>query len=67
MAVTFQVDDVSPAEKPLPTLPLRERLGDVLALGGDPEVATVDLGSVHPLMGSRALGLRESPTADLVA
>jgi hypothetical protein len=52
MATTFAVDDVTPATERLPTQALRELAGDVLALGGDPEVPVIDHEGVHPLLAA---------------
>jgi hypothetical protein len=52
MAITFAVDDVIPATAGRPTQTLRELAGDVLALGGDPEVRVIDHEGVHPLLAA---------------
>ncbi|GAA3431130.1 DUF4419 domain-containing protein [Kutzneria kofuensis] len=51
---TFRVDDVTPAAAPLPTRPLAEVYGDVLALGGDPDTPLIEPDGVHPLLGAVA-------------
>lgn len=52
MSVTFRVDDVARAPEPLPTRRLGDAVGEVLALGGDPELSVVDHGPTHALLGA---------------
>lgn len=52
MSVQFTVDDVEPAEDPLPTRSLESALGEVLAFGGDAELRVADHGPTHALLGA---------------
>ncbi|EYF06958.1 DUF4419 domain-containing protein [Chondromyces apiculatus] len=52
MTITFALDDVTRATEPLPTRRLGDALGEVLALGGDPELPVVDHGHTHALLGA---------------
>jgi hypothetical protein len=52
MAATFKVDDVVRAAVPLPARRLADALGEVLALGGDPNAQVVEHGPAHPLLGA---------------
>ena len=53
---SFRVDDVRTAIEPLPTRPLAEvqaeLLGEVLALGGDPDTPVIEPNAVHPLLAA---------------
>ena len=49
---TFRVDHVEPAIERLPTTPLRDRLPDALAIGGDPATPVIDHGASHPLLAA---------------
>lgn len=53
--VTFTVDDVTPAARPLPTQPLFDLSPDALVFGGDPGTRVVEPNGVHPLL--HAIGL----------
>jgi hypothetical protein len=52
MAITFRVDDVTPAETAPPTLALGEHLGAALAIGGDAGLRVLDAHGVHPLLAA---------------
>lgn len=52
MSHTFAVDDVAPAKKRLPTRRLGDRFTGTLAIGGDPELATIEIEGIHPLMAA---------------
>ncbi len=52
MAVTFPVDDVTPAGDALATRRFADVVGDVLAFGGDGERRVVAHGPAHPLLGA---------------
>ena len=57
--VTFSVDDVTPADAPLPTRPLGELFADALAVGGDPVLPVLDPDGVHPLLSAVARAFAE--------
>ncbi|WP_412543092.1 DUF4419 domain-containing protein [Longispora sp. K20-0274] len=48
----FQVDDVTPAASPLPTVPLRSVSPGALAVGGDPDRRVLVPSGVHPLLAA---------------
>jgi hypothetical protein len=50
--VTFAVDDVTPADAPLPTQPLAELYPDAIAVGGDPALPVLADTGVHPLLSA---------------
>ncbi|KYF55528.1 hypothetical protein BE08_42820 [Sorangium cellulosum] len=52
MAITFRVDDVSPATTAPPTLTLGEHLGAALAIGGDAGMRVLDTRGTHPLLAA---------------
>jgi hypothetical protein len=52
MPVTFPVDDVAPTPRRLETRPLSDRFGDVLAIGGEPDLPTIDDHGLHPLLAA---------------
>jgi hypothetical protein len=52
MAITFAVDDVSPAPDPAVTRSLREQLGEMMASGCDLEMRVVDIEGGHPLLSA---------------
>jgi hypothetical protein len=52
MAITFRVDDVTPAATAPPTLTLGEHLGAALAIGGDAGLRVLDAPGVHPLLAA---------------
>lgn len=56
---TFAVDAVEPASTRLPTKPLTQRLPEVLALGVDGAMETVEVGRLHPLMAAVHLAFSE--------
>lgn len=57
--VTFEVDEVAPAEQRLATRPMRDRLRDALAVGGDPATPLIDHGGTHPLLGAVAIAFAQ--------
>lgn len=52
MSVTFRLDDVSPATDRRAVRRFAEAIGEALAMGGDPELAVIDHGPTHPLLGA---------------
>jgi hypothetical protein len=50
--ITFAVDDVEPAKDRLPTKPIASLREAALAHGGDPTLAVIDHGNVHPLLAA---------------
>ncbi|GAA2103407.1 DUF4419 domain-containing protein [Actinomadura alba] len=50
--VTFRVDDVAPAAKSLPTLPLGDQFSGALVVGGDPSLPVLETDGVHPLLSA---------------
>ncbi|MFD1077099.1 DUF4419 domain-containing protein [Longispora fulva] len=48
----FQVDEVTPAASPLPTVPLSSVSPGALAVGGDPDRRVLAPGGVHPLLAA---------------
>src|SRR5215831_4916316 len=59
--VTFGVDEVKPAETPLPVTPLgdRYRFRTVLAFGGDPATPMIADGGAHPLLAAVGLAFAQ--------
>src|SRR5215831_171165 len=59
--VTFGVDEVKPAETPLPVTPLgdRYRFRTVLAFGGDPATPMIADGATHPLLAAVGLAFAQ--------
>lgn len=52
MSATFRLDDVSRATDRRAVRRFAEALGEALAMGGDPELAVIDHGPTHPLLGA---------------
>ncbi|HEX4455073.1 MAG TPA: DUF4419 domain-containing protein [Kofleriaceae bacterium] len=50
--ITFAVDDVEPARDRLATRPIASLQESALAHGGDPDLAVIDHGDVHPLLAA---------------
>ena len=55
----FIVDDVTPADKPLPTSPLGKRFPKALVIGGDRETPVIDAHGVHPLLAAVSIAFAQ--------